>query len=79
MSLSTPGRHLGGAEVKLHSLLTLAIDGEEWSASLLGCLTTWKEPRNPLNRRLGGPQSRSGLLEKTPLPRFESNIVQPVA
>jgi hypothetical protein len=44
-----------------------------------------KKPRYPLDRRLGGPQSRSGHggEEKNSQPRRESNpstpIVQPVA
>jgi hypothetical protein len=44
-----------------------------------------KEPRYPLDRRLGGPQSRSGHggQEKNSQPRRESNprtpIVQPIA
>jgi len=42
-----------------------------------------KEPRYPLNRRLGEPQSRSGrLAEKAALLDqlgFELRIVQPVA
>jgi hypothetical protein len=63
-----------------HSL-TSALDGGEWSA-----LPPGKEsPLYPLDRRLGGPQSRSGRggEEKIPSPRRESNprtpIVQPVA
>jgi len=36
--------------------------------------------RNPLYRRLGGPQGRSGRVRKISLPpEFDPRIVQPVA
>jgi hypothetical protein len=50
----------GGVEVRLHAFLTLALVGGEWSASHPGRFIPWKEPRYTLDRRLGGPQSRSG-------------------
>jgi hypothetical protein len=50
----------GGVHVVIHIFLTSALDGGEWSASLPGRFTPGKEPRYPLDRRLGGPQSRSG-------------------
>jgi hypothetical protein len=43
--------------------LTSALYGVEWSASRPGCITPLpggKSPRYPLDRTLGGPQSRSG-------------------
>jgi hypothetical protein len=41
-------------------ILTSAIDGGEWSASPPRQLYSWgMSPRYPLDRRLGGPQSRS--------------------
>jgi hypothetical protein len=41
--------------------LTSVLDGGEWSVSLLGRFTpSGKSPFSPLDRRLGGPQSRSG-------------------
>jgi hypothetical protein len=41
-------------------LLTLALNGGEWSASGFGRLTPGEiAPRYPLDRRLGGPNSRS--------------------
>jgi hypothetical protein len=43
-------------EVERYAFLTSALEGGEWSASRLGPLY----PRYPLDRRLGGPQSRSG-------------------
>jgi hypothetical protein len=51
----------------------------------LVALLPGKSPRFPLDRRLGGPQNRSGLggEREIPSPRRESNlgtpIVQPVA
>jgi hypothetical protein len=43
------------------SFLTSALDGGEWSASCLGrVLPRGKDPRYPLDRRRGGPQSCSG-------------------
>jgi hypothetical protein len=41
----------GGVDVFIHIFVTSALAVEEWSAS---------SPRYPLNKRLGGPQSRSG-------------------
>jgi hypothetical protein len=45
-----------------YSFTTSVLDGDEWSASRPGSAFTSREkdPRNPLYRRLGGPQSRSG-------------------
>jgi hypothetical protein len=44
-----------------YSFLTLELDGGEWSASRSGrALVPGKDPRYPLNRTLGGPQSQSG-------------------
>jgi hypothetical protein len=61
-------------------ILTSALDGE-WSASRFGrFIPRGKSPWHPLNKGLGGPQSRSGSCgeEKNllPLQRFE---LQPVA
>jgi hypothetical protein len=49
-----------------HSFTTSALDVGEWSASRPGrALPPGKDPRYPLARRLGGPQSRSGhMLEE---------------
>jgi hypothetical protein len=49
-------RHVGGAEVQLHSILTSALDGGESSSRLCHFICE-KQPWYPLNRRLGGPQS----------------------
>ena len=50
-------QHLRGAEVQLHSFLTSALDGCEWSASRPGRFTYSKELRYPLNRRLCVPHT----------------------
>jgi hypothetical protein len=42
-----------------HSFLTSAADGGDWLTPRRGRFTPGKEPRYPLNRRLGGPHSRS--------------------
>jgi hypothetical protein len=46
-------------------------------------LPSGKELRYPLDRRLGGPQNRSGRGDEEkssqPLPGFEPPMVQPVA
>jgi hypothetical protein len=57
----------GGVEVSLHTFLTSALDGGEWSVSLCSLV---KSPQYPLYRRLGGPQSRSGRCGRTPLIQF---------
>jgi hypothetical protein len=51
---------IGIVEVQIHAILTSALDGDEWSASRLGRFTPGKSPWFPLDRRLGGPQIRSG-------------------
>jgi hypothetical protein len=44
-----------------YSFTTSALDADEWSASRPGrALSPGKDPRYPLYRRLGTPQSRSG-------------------
>jgi hypothetical protein len=43
------------------SVLTSSPDGGEWSASRLGSFTPVKEPPVHIYRRLGEPQSQSGL------------------
>jgi hypothetical protein len=51
----------GGVEVQLHVFLTTALDVGEWSALRPGHLYPHgKRSRYPLDRRLLGPQSRSG-------------------
>jgi hypothetical protein len=43
----------------MYSLIS-ALNGHEWSASRPAALPPRKEPRYPLDRRLEGPQRRSG-------------------
>jgi hypothetical protein len=56
-----------GVEVYLRAFLTSALDGGEWSASRPGRFTPQgKSPRYPLDRRLGGPQILSVLINELP-------------
>ena len=60
--------------------LTLALDEGGWSTSCPGHFTPWKETRYPFYRRLGGPQGRSGQVQKiSPPPGFDPRTVQRVA
>jgi hypothetical protein len=53
----------GGVDVYIHIFLTSALVGGEWSVSRSGRFIFWEKlPRYPLDRSLGGPQSRSGRL-----------------
>jgi hypothetical protein len=54
----------GGVDVQIHVFITSALVGGEWSASRPGRLTPCKDPRYPLDRRLDGPQIRSGWYEE---------------
>ena len=53
-------RRIPGVEIQNHSFLTSAVGEGEWSVSCPGHYTIGKEPRYPLKRRMGGPQSQSG-------------------
>jgi hypothetical protein len=62
-------------------ILTSALRGDEWSVSRPGLFYLWgKNPRYPLDRRLGGPQRRSGRgsEEKNSrnFPCWELNLVR---
>jgi hypothetical protein len=69
----------GGVDVYIHIFLTSTLAGDEWLVSRSVRFTTGERaPRYPLDRRLGGPQSRSGGREekildytgaRTPTPR----------
>jgi hypothetical protein len=52
LSLSTPRRCRGGADIQLHSFLTSGHDGGEWSVLRPGLCTHTEVPRYPLSRRL---------------------------
>lgn len=72
----------GGVGVQLHSFITAAIGGDEWSALRFGRCTPDKELHCSLNGRLGGDYNRSGRVWRTnflPLLGFERRMVQPVA
>jgi len=60
----------GGVEVQLHSFITLALDGDEWSAWCPNHFTLQKRSWYPFHRRLAGHQSLSGCSgwEKKSLP-----------
>jgi len=55
---------MGREEVQLHTFLTLAPDGDEWSASCPGHFPPQgKSHQYPLVRRLDGHQSKSGCSD----------------
>jgi hypothetical protein len=61
----------GGVDVQIHIFLNSALAGGELSASRPGRFTPGgKSPRYPLDRKLDGPQSRSGR-------RREEKILDP--
>jgi hypothetical protein len=65
-------------------ILDIALDGGKWSVSFTPrtLYPQGKNPWYPLDRRLGGPQSRSGRggeKNSQPLPALEPPIFQPVA
>jgi hypothetical protein len=69
-----------GAELQLHSFLNSTLNGGEWSTSLPDRFTL--KERDPLDRRLDGPQSRCGRSDEKNsqhLLRHEPPIFQLVA
>ena len=63
-----------------YSFMTTALEGGEGSASRPSRSLPPGNTRYPLNRRLGGPQGRSGQVRKiSPPPGFDLRTVQPVA
>jgi hypothetical protein len=82
---TTSWRRIGEWRYSSTHSLTSARRGGDWSASRPGRFTPRKEPRYPLDRSLGGPQSRSGRggeeKNSQPPPGIEpwAPIVQPVA
>jgi len=80
MSLSV---HTEGAEVQFYSFFTLASDEGEWPTSRAGRSISGREPRYPLNRMPGGPQSWSDRVEEEEnvlaLPALEHRLVHPIA
>jgi hypothetical protein len=63
----------GGVDVQIHIFLTSALVGGEWSVSR-SCRVT------PGDKRLGGPQSRSGRRgeDQNLDPNPDPSVVQPV-
>jgi hypothetical protein len=61
-----------GRRSKAPLILSLSIDGGEWSVSRPGRFTTGNEPLYPWDKRLGGPQRQSGCFEE------EKNCFAPV-
>lgn len=70
-----------GSRKKLPSFLTSPLDEGHWATSRRDRFTPRKEPKHPLSRRLGGPQSRSERIWGTEnllvLLSFEIRTVQP--
>jgi hypothetical protein len=72
----------GGVDIEIKIFLTPALAEGEWSASRPGRFIPGEESQYPLDRRLVGPQSRSGrrgeeeILDptgtRTPTPRSSS-------
>jgi hypothetical protein len=60
----------GGVDAYIQVFLSLARVGGERSDSCPSRFTPEKEPRYPSDRRLGGPQSRSGRLGKEKILAF---------
>jgi hypothetical protein len=59
--------------------MTTALEGGEWSAARPDHTLPPGKTRHPLYRRLGGPQGRSGQVQKiSPPPGFYPRTVQPV-
>jgi hypothetical protein len=53
-----------GGDVYIHLSLPSALAEGEWSVPRSAAIPLGKKPQYALDRRLGGPQSRSGDLEK---------------
>jgi hypothetical protein len=70
-------RVYGGVDVYIYVFLTSALAGGEWSASRLAAVPPRKESPYPLDRRLYGPQHRSGRRGEDS--NSDPSVVQPVA
>ena len=70
---------VGSGGIVLLIVLTSVLYGGGWLTPRPGRFTPWKETRYLLYRRLGGPQGRSGRVQKiSPLPGFDRWTVQPI-
>ena len=69
--------------VQLHSFITSALDGGEWSTSSPGRFTPGERNLCTLNRSLSGPRAGLDVLEKRKisctLPGFEPRNIQSFA
>jgi len=63
-----PQRHMGGAEAQLHTFLTLALDGVEWSASCPDTLHPGKDHSIQWREGWVGPRASLGVMIKTKNP-----------
>jgi hypothetical protein len=73
-------RPLGRVDVSLYSILDLGTRRGEVSASRPGRFLPPEKTRYSLYRRMGGPQGRSGQVQKISLPLgFDPRTVQPVS
>ena len=79
----TPRWHAGGVEVRLHSFLTSALDGDKCWTLRLDRYSSGKDTRYPSNRGLVGPQDLSVICGDDEnilfLPGFGPRIVQSLA
>ena len=62
LSLSMPGRYVGGGEVKFHSFLTSGVDGCDLQTSCPCRFAPWERSPVPLHRRLLGSHNMSGRI-----------------
>ena len=58
--------------------MTAALEGDEWSAARPGRTLPPGKTRDPLYRRMSGPQVRSGRAENLAQPGFDPRTVQSV-
>jgi hypothetical protein len=56
-------------------ILTIALDGRQWSTSRTGPSTTGKESWYPMNGKMAGPENRSERIERRKV--FDPNEIRP--
>lgn len=75
-----PSRHWGDVDVQLYPYSSSALEGSGWLKSGPGLFYPRKEIQTTLNRRLGGPRSRSGWVWKICFsPGLEPRTIELVA
>jgi hypothetical protein len=76
-------KNYAGVYTYLHAILNSEVDGVRWSDSRPGrFIPRERAPRNPFDRRLGGPQSRYGRDGEEKIPGPDGNetpVIQPAA